>query len=391
MKKIIAVLIFLAMLFSISVPVYAAGGEEEPAVGVTTMWGDTLFKFYGSARTHFWRMDESKEIIASEYSDEDTYLSLDYGARLGLYAYRGPVIARIEYGAKKNSEVGEAVDVRVFYGGFKWDNSDMWIGKSYTPTSFYYSGQVFGVIKVPGLSNVIMVTDYDMCGFGGFFSREALIQYRYWKPGHEIRLAVIEPNNTTSGIKNSIFTETDVDIPKLEFRYTFSGKNHEMKLGGGYQTFKAVTAENKKYTVDSWVLALGGYYKFDKLNVQAMVSGGQNINTYGQFWFPTSKATYDAASDDIKNNTGIGYTLSVNYKVNKMYTVEAGYGFAQSEDDIDGAEKDKACTYYLQVPITVARGAIITPEAGVIDHMKSSTGAEQGDAFYYGMKMQFDF
>lgn len=388
--KWIVFLASAALLLGFSAPAFCS--EEAPKGGVESFYGDTTYKLYGRASTHVWRLQEEGEVIGSEHDDSDTYFHLGAGTKVGAFIERGNLVGRFEYGAKKESNLEEVADIRIAYGGWKSGGHQVWFGKYYTPTAFYYSRQVYGVIKFPGLRDPIIITDLDMCGFGGLYSREPLIQYQFNTKGHELRLAIIEPNAKLSQIKNSgDFVETDVDLPRFEFRYTSSSKHHQIKLGGGYQTFKAVTAEDKDYTINSWVLALGGYYKIAGLQLGAMVSGGKNINTFGQFWYPTSYASYDAGDDEIKDNTGIAYTFNARYTINDKFAVEAGYGHSESEDDVDGAETDDAQTYYLQAPITLARGMSVTPEIGVLDHMDGSAGQDQGKATYAGMKFMIDF
>ena len=87
----------------------------------------------------------------------------------------------------------------------------------------------------------------------------------------------------------------------------------------------------------------------------------------------------------------MGFTFCAGYKVNDMFSFEAGYGYSEGELDQAGAVEDDAQAYYVQAKITLAPGVYIVPEIGVIDELNDSTGAEQSDTLYYGAKWQINF
>jgi hypothetical protein len=78
------------------------------------------------------------------------------------------------------------------------------------------------------------------------------------------------------------------------------------------------------------------------------------------------------------------------YKFNDMVTVEAGYGYEESELD-DAVQEDDSSSYYIQAKLTLAPGVYITPEIGITDHGKDQNGVEEGETTYYGCKWQISF
>ena len=105
-------------------------------------------------------------------------------------------------------------------------------------------------------------------------------------------------------------------------------------------------------------------------------------------------AYIDAATGDLTDDKDLGYAVVVGCNIQKI-TVEAGYGYVQSELDMSGAGKDDAQSYYLNavIPIAEGNGAKLTvvPEIGVIDYMEDASGVDEGSATYFGAKWQLDF
>ena len=79
---------------------------------------------------------------------------------------------------------------------------------------------------------------------------------------------------------------------------------------------------------------------------------------------------------------------------NDMFSVEAGYGYVETEFDHPGGGfgiEDGAASYYLQFPITLAPGVFVTPEVGMIDYDENAFGADESETTYFGAKWQINF
>jgi len=69
-----------------------------------------------------------------------------------------------------------------------------------------------------------------------------------------------------------------------------------------------------------------------------------------------------------------------------MIRLEAGYGNVSNElGDYEAESK----AWYLQAPITLAKGMSLVPEYGAVEF--EADGQDLGDITYYGTKWQIDF
>jgi hypothetical protein len=125
-----------------------------------------------------------------------------------------------------------------------------------------------------------------------------------------------------------------------------------------------------------------------------MVWFGRNGTQLGLFQIDAAGAQLDVTNDDIIDDKDLGWALVAGANIQKV-TVEAGYGWTQSQLDTSGAGKDKAQAYYLQavIPLLEKNGIKLTvvPEVGVLDFMKDADGIKQGKETYGGAKWQCDF
>ena len=71
--------------------------------------------------------------------------------------------------------------------------------------------------------------------------------------------------------------------------------------------------------------------------------------------------------------------------VNEYFTVEAGFGYVETEYDDESSED--VIAYYLQTPVTISPGVVVVPEIGVIDYQENN----QDEITYFGAKWQINF
>ena len=164
-------------------------------------------------------------------------------------------------------------------------------------------------------------------------------------------------------------------------------------MTAGYNTFQVTDQNKKEYDVDTWIVGAGAKADFGPAYISGNIYAGQNaghmitVSVDGDNKGDDGLAEIDDATGKMYDNDVMGLILVAGYKVNNMFTFEAGYGYAQTELDQAGAKEDEVYTYYIQSTITLAPGVYVIPEIGVLD------GEEAGDeeTTYYGAKWQINF
>ncbi|MCG8688778.1 MAG: hypothetical protein MI892_28160, partial [Desulfobacterales bacterium] len=179
---------------------------------------------------------------------------------------------------------------------------------------------------------------------------------------------------------------TEVTLPKLEASYDVKFNNIRLKAVGGYNAYEIDDA----YDVDSYILGLGGKGTFGPAYLAASFYIGQNLGPY-DFRVSTDNDPVLSGADEVVDNDSYGFILVAGYKLNSMFTFEAGYGYTESELDGSGFGEDDASQYYLQSKITLAPGVIVVPEVGFVDNGHDSAGTKQTEITYFGAKWQINF
>ncbi len=323
------------------------------------------WNFYGSSRVATFY--GNVEGIDSNTQDTDFFdLNLQGNARIGANVKVSDELSgRFEYGT--------AVNLRLLYGTWNFGSGALTVGQTYSPLNMFTSGQVFGADA--GLLNV-----------GGVYSgREPLLQLAFGG----FKVALVELNHAD----NVASTYDENTMPAIEARYRYARDNWNVEIGGGYQTYESQNSiTGVDVDIDSYVVALAGGYNFGALYVKANVYTGTNggnliaLNTSGTGWAGGGLAGLNAAGNDVDDNDMMGYVLVVGGKINDMFSVEAGYSYAEEELDSD-LDADEVSAYYLNTTITFAPGVFVVPEIGMID------GDEDGDTevTYFGAKWQINF
>ncbi|WP_020586394.1 hypothetical protein [Desulfobacter curvatus] len=323
------------------------------------------WNFYGSARlSTFWsNTDESGPDGDLQYSE-----SLQTNARIGARVkVSDELTGRFEYGT-----IGGDANIRLLYGEWDFGSGKLLVGQDYAPLSWLWSNQVYG-------------DDCDLLAEGAVYSHRAP-QLRL--TFGDFKIAILNPDDTVNNDDAAFNGTTQVLIPAIEVDYTLDLDMVKLDFGAGYSTFEATVGGDEE-DIDSYVLALGVQFDMAGFFMKGDVYYGQNagnliwISVDGDHTWDDGFAEY--SNGKFLDNECIGFMLVAGYKINDTFTVEAGYGY--NETELDDNDDDQSATYYLNTTINLAPGVFVVPEVGFFD------GRENGDIenFYCGMKWQIDF
>jgi hypothetical protein len=318
------------------------------------------WQFYGSARiqTFIEEMDYGQ---LNKPSETTFTMSLQDNSRIGARVRMGDqVTGRFEYGG--------GGDLRILYGEWDFGKGSLLIGQTYSPLNINYSNQVWK-------------DDKNLTDVGGVYSsRNPMIRLKIGG----FQVALVKPDNP------SFFgLDTEVKWPKIEAKYKYSQENWEVQIAGGYNTYKELYNQ-KEYTVNAYILALGGSINFGKLFLGGTIWSGKNPGSYVLENQTFDIHISDIVGDSVWDNDCIGLSLVAGYTVSERLYLEAGYGYSQADLDYAFVEKDKMYSYYLQTRFTLAPGVYIIPEVGVLN-LGKFLNTEMGEVTYGGAKWQIDF
>jgi hypothetical protein len=389
------------------------------------------WNFYGSARMATFRVDVDPDVPGVD-SDTDTAWGQQGNSRIGATV-------------KFNDEIGGAFEMsdsfgkRKLYGTYAFGSSELLLGQTCTPVSSqFYSNSVYdgdgdllgvgqfyvgrvpmvqlkmGGLKVALIKNSTGGTtvkgDNDDAFYGYYDATGAFVNAgqldsdaaEALQDGLADEITVFETVGPTGAFE---VKDTDVDYPKIEVAYQFKTDMFFVDAFAGYQTY-TLSSASKDYDIDSYVAGIGGGVTFGPAYFNAGVHMGQNLGNYGALGFvPPDNisaaqttaladqhigfATYAAATDEIKDNDGLGYLAVLGFNASEMFTIEAGYGKQEYEPDVSNSKKDTAEQYYVNCTINVAPGFFIVPEIGKVKYEIQDEDA--GDFTYFGAKWQINF
>jgi len=317
--------------------------------------------FYGSARVATFQVETK-----TSGSETDNYQqSLHSNARIGAKVRVSDTLSgTFEYGASRGN-----ANLRKLYGEWNFGAGKLLVGQTYSPLNWAYSNQVFG-------------SDNNLKAQGMIYSgREPMLQLTLGG----FHIAFIQPDINDLGTGYA----TEADRPAVEAGYTFAFDSVTLAVGGGYSAYEIIDGA-VTYDIDSHVLAASARVKLGAAFLNGTVFTGRNAGNL----IPVS-VSGDNRWDDgfamisgnrVLDNDSMGYGLAAGWKLNDMFTFEAGYGFVTSEIDT-AAGDDDARTCYANATVTLAPGVFFVPEIGRFD------GVEPTDAetTYYGIKWQINF
>ena len=319
------------------------------------------WNFYGSARIGtFWTdSDLADETNLDEY--------LQGNSRIGAnVTVSDELTGRFEYGAS-----GGKVNVRLLYGQWNFGSGTFTVGQDYTPLYLPVSNQVYN-------------TDNGLNGQGEPYpGRHPQLKLKFGG----FQIAVVSPETGYINAAGDL-TDTNVQVvfPRIEIAYGINLGSGSFDIGAGYNTFEY----NDDEDIESYVVVARGKFQAAGLSIGAEAFYGQNP---GNMVLCDTTGSDDGAgyaritaAGDIDDVEAYGGEIVIGYTFSNMFGIEAGCGYMQGEYD-DDADEDKVIAYYLQAPITLAPGVIITPEVGVVDYDESG----QDELTYFGAKWQINF
>lgn len=327
----------------------------------------TEWNFYGSAIVQTFWADED---LNGAGTDPDTQFAEGLSGESVIGAevkVSDTVSGFFEYGAADG-----VADVRYLYGVWNFGAGSLEIGKD------------DGTLALPGSDQAY---DED-AGLGGWgeMSSEKKGQIRLIFGGFQI--AFREPDSTYNDGTDNTDDNIENIMPSIEAKYTFAADNYNVMINGGYHTFDVGTNDED---VTSYVIGLGGDASFGAVTLAASIYFGQNVanlvdcDVNGDEDANNGYAEYDGTN--VIDNDALAWRVVLTYAFNDMVSAQAGYGFMKTELDDDASTEDEVQSYYLQVPITLAPGVTIVPEAGVIDYKEDG----QTETTYFGAKWQIEF
>ena len=370
--------------------------------------------FYGSARVMTWYSDGNAASLSNPHdngnlseSDQELTWALQGNSRIGAKVKHGTVSGYFEYGT--------GVNVRKLYGTWKPENAgwQLLVGQTYTPTVLFYSGQAYA-------------TDEGQLSSGQMYNgRRPMIQFS-WE-GLKVALVNVHKANNKGTLFNAnpgeeltIPGDVTVVAPKIEAAYHFGADKFFFDVVGGYQTWQIEnpTGSRGDTDVNAWLVGGGGGANFGPAYVKAMAYYGQNTGDYG-IWTNAggyfggvsvkpnaNTALYagDAASSiitfkedaagglsyDTEDTNVLSFLGVVGFKVNDMFSLELGGSYIKYENDLF-VDDAKLYAFYVQAPVTLAKGVFIVPETGYYKIDQLTSGEDGEDFWYLGAKWQINF
>lgn len=358
------------------------------------------WNFYGNARmATFWDsrdFGDGLNAAGTDSKDTDTQWDLQGNSRIGANVKAENLKAQFEFGVNESS-----VTSRRIYGVWNFGSGTLKVGKDYSPTSQFISGQVFdGDLGLLGVGTSYSSRNGQIAlGFGGFTI--ALVT-------NTTPLAVgMAGTATLAGGTVNFAGDVDRIIPKMEAGWGMAFDTWNFNLMGGYQYYSIedVTSfvnfgSTDDIAITSWVLGADGGVNFGPAYVKTALSYGQNIGNAG--WsipsgvngrsgtYQGGLAVWDGDDDVNDTNTFMG-ALVAGIKVSDMLSFEGGFGYRNDITDGGSQFDTETMAYYVQSVIALAPGVFVIPEVGFYDFDNNASDVDAGSEFYLGGKWQINF
>jgi hypothetical protein len=358
------------------------------------------WNFYGSARlaTFYTSTDLGDITTLANGDDEDDEFTWDMqsNSRIGATVKGENISGRFELGITQTPDGSsdDAARVRRLFGVWDAGWGKIKVGKDYTPTSQFISGQVFA-------------GDLGLLGIGTFYGGRKG-QAALSIGGFEI--ALITQGDTAPvefGTGTSVEdAQGDYDryMPKVEAKFGMAWDTFNFNVMGGFQYVEwedvqplDPTQSPDDVDVTSWVLGADAGITFGPLYFKGAVSYTENPFTAD--WLVNDAvgdiigADFWDGDDDIDDFDYFQGALVAGFKLSDMVTFEVGGGYTNV--DIDAADIDdfNPWAIYGQAVIGLAPGVHIIPEVGYFDFDELDNGvdADLPTQFYIGAKWQIDF
>ncbi len=351
--------------------------------------------FYGNARTGTFFTDYEKENSGITGKTFDT-------AEHGLYA-SSRFGVKVKDGDKfANFEINSDGDIRHLYGTVKVGPGNLIVGQTWTPASTFFSNQAYGDDGFGSAGNALSKRVGQISYSVGNF-KIGLVDPTKIAANKDANLKTTSANPSTGVITTTTDYKVRADLPAIEFIYSQNFNPIDFTVFGGVNSVELKSADGVEASdveVDSSLFGLQVQATFGPAMVGFNVYQGTNLSYYPTGGVITSTDPFVTSPAKVEDTTTLGASVVASYKVTDTFGVEAGYAMLTSENDkwIDKntgkTVDDDSASMYIQFPVTVADGFVVTPEYGVYDYKdgyKDSVTAKQGKMTYFGVKCQLDF
>jgi hypothetical protein len=350
MKKLFVILVAIAMVGAFAVPAYAA----------------TEWSFKGDIRMETFMATQDEDLAGFDDTDL-TWEKQKTLSRLGIKGVRENITGYIEVRPRVDGNW-----VRHWYGEWNYGSGKLLVGQTWAPATVF--------------SNSSNYRNNIMGGFGNTNWAAARIDQIRLTLFDNLKLGFLNPN--TPDVPGFADTDKDTKMPTIEASYTLNLKSVKLMFNGGYATYDVVDSTDSSESVSSNFFGLAAFANIGPTYIKAEAYTATNGGNYGLNTAADLSANYVAGK--IEDNKGMGYQLILGWQASEDFILEAGYGYISGEDD-SATDKDEATMVYINCPINLAGGVLITPEIGVIDLKDDNTGAAQGKETFYGAVWKISF
>jgi hypothetical protein len=353
------------------------------------------WNFYGSARTHLGYYHVSNDFVGGPAmddtirshgvdSDSGTLLNLEGQSRFGaMVAASDNLAGRLEFGFHFDG----SPYLRLLYGTWNFGPGQLIAGQDYTPATFLgYSGMDADIGDQGGANMLVSGLAY--------IGRQPQLKLKFGT----FELAFIKHN--TAAVAG--YTDQNSYLPRVEAAYVFRTPIIAIRPILGFQTYTVDGSPAASKAVNSYVAGLGVSLTLGPAYVKATGSWEQNATNYGQTNLLVSPAQGAGATSanltaggDISNSTLWQGTAVVGMKINPMFGVEAGAGYGRAHGTVASVDvKEHGWIYYVQAPVTLAKGFTVIPEIGYLnrgDLHRGTATTPEGDMKYIDVNFRIDF
>lgn len=338
------------------------------------------WNFYGSASVQTFWVD-SDTIGSTDYTDTTVTMgNIDSANVIGAnVTVSDELTARFEYG---NDSAG--LNLRHLYGTWNFGAGSLVIGQTDGAFDTDLGGQAYNDGEIGGLACADTGrAPLVMLVFGGLkVNIEAPIQ------------------NLVVG--TALVTTGEAQLPQINAAYTFNMDNIVLEIGGAYQTYEYKPSATSSAGVDVTSYVVGTQFTgtFGPFGLKAQIYAGENaanlVGANSSNVDKTSATAYSATftegyayydGTNVFDADTVGYGVVASYTMNDMFSFGIGYGYVENEIDTPTAPDDEAETYFVNMPITLAPGVVVTPEIGVLDYNEVG----QSDNTYFGATWKITF
>lgn len=383
MKKLLVVLLVL--------------GLAAPAMAQTN------FQFYGSLRTHIGYFHASSNYAGGPtyddtidsgaaavnalrgVQDEGTVLSMGGNSQVGLRAMvSDKLMGHVEFGLRETTRRDDNTPAakvnnpytRIAYGQWNFGAGKLLFGKMFTPATFLgYSSMTADIGDMGDAAMLVAGLPY--------IGRQP--QIRLSIAGFEV--ALIEQNTAQADLG---FDDIDRKMPRIEAAYQFSTPMLTIRPILGYQVYSLQNREpaGEERTIESYLAGLGIMLRLGPAYVNMTGSWQQNAANYGNSNLLASVGRGATNFDDAQSLQG---TFVAGFRFSPAFRVEAGFGYTENKVDIarNLEQKQSGCIYYLQTPITIAKGFTLIPEVGQVNRGDISNLSAQATGDYAAGRLTY--